>query len=309
MQFSGKKVQETLDYINGCINRPTCLPESQIGRQACQNGSTGRFTPQIGIILGTGLGGLINPAQPDNDLSVSSSDPAAAEEDIQINYTLNYTDIPHFPLSTVESHQGCLLFGKISNHNCVIMQGRFHYYEGYKLSEVTYPILIMQGLGIKTLLVSNACGAVNPIYCPGDLMLMRDHINYLFDTPMISIKLSSSNKKIYDPELIELAEKIALENNINVRKGVYCALRGPTLETKSEYRMVRKMGADVVGMSTIPEALLSRTNGMKVFGISVVTDVGFPDTLKPASLEAILKTAAMAEPNLVKLMKKLIEKL
>lgn len=294
MQFPGKEVQETLDYINGCINGPAYLPESQISRQACRNSSAGRFTPQIGIILGTGLGGLIKDK---------------ALDDIQINYTLNYTDIPHFPVSTVESHHGNLLFGKISNHNCVIMQGRFHYYEGYKLSEVTYPILIMQGLGIKTLLVSNACGAVNPIYCPGDLMLMRDHINYLFDTPMISIKLSTSNKKIYDPELIELAEKIALENNINVRKGVYCALRGPTLETKSEYRMVRKMGADVVGMSTIPEALLSRTNGMKVFGISVVTDVGFPDTLKPASLEAILKTAAMAEPNLVKLMKKLIEKL
>lgn len=247
------------------------------------------YSAGIGIILGTGLGGLV--------------------KDIHIEHLLDYKNIPHFPVSTVESHDGNLIFGKISGHNAVIMQGRFHYYEGYSLQEVTYPIRILQKLGIHTLLVSNACGAVNPLYKKGDLMIMRDHINYLFDTPVKGIKISYSNQKVYDEQLIKTAETAAMENKIPVKKGVYCSLRGPCLETRAEYRMVRKMGADVVGMSTIPEALLSKSHGLRVLGFSIVTDVGFPDSLKPALIEEILETAAEAEPKLTLLMRKLIERI
>ncbi len=250
---------------------------------------TGDINPGIGIILGTGLGGLVR--------------------DVNISYKLDYKNIPYFPVSTVESHDGNLIFGNISNHNAVIMQGRFHYYEGYSLDEVTYPIRIMQQLGVHTLLVSNACGAVNPLYKRGDLMIMRDHINYLFDTPLKAGKLRTKNPRIYDTHLVKTAEAVALENEIPVQKGVYCSLSGPSLETRSEYRMVRKMGADVVGMSTIPEALLSKSFMFKVLGFSIVTDVGFPDTLKPALISEILETAADAEPKLTLLMRKLIEKL
>jgi purine-nucleoside phosphorylase len=247
------------------------------------------FSPRTGIILGTGLGGLVR--------------------DVDIKYKLDYKDIPYFPVSTVESHHGNLIFGSISNHNAVIMQGRFHYYEGYSLQEVTYPIRIMQRLGVTTLLVSNACGAVNPLYKRGDLMIMRDHINYLLDTPLKGSSVRFKNTRMYDNQLIKIAEEVAIENKIPVQKGVYCSFRGPSLETRGEYRMVRKMGGDVVGMSTIPEALLSKSQGLRVLGFSIVTDVGFPDTLKPALITEILATAAEAEPKLTLLMRKLIEKL
>lgn len=247
------------------------------------------FTPKLGIILGTGLGGLVR--------------------DVNIHFRLDYKDIPYFPISTVESHHGNLFFGSISDHNAVIMQGRFHFYEGYSLEEVTYPILLMKELGVDTLLVSNACGAVNPLYKRGDLMIMRDHINFLFKTPLRGDSLHSRNKKLYDMKLVKLAEEVAISNSIPVRKGVYCALTGPTLETRSEYRMVRKIGADVVGMSTIPEALLSMENGLRVLGFSIVTDVGFPDSLKPAVIDEILEVAAEAEPKLTLLMKKIIQEL
>jgi len=260
--------KETLDYIQNHIKD---------------------FKPLIGIILGTGLGGLVR--------------------DVNIKYKLDYKLIPHFPVSTVESHHGNLIFGRLSSHDAVIMQGRFHYYEGYSVKQITYPVKIMQQLGIKALLVSNACGAVNPLFNKGDLMIMKDHINYLFDTPLKGSKLQVRNKKIYDESLIKLAEKTAIENNISVQKGVYCSLRGPTLETKAEYRMVRKMGADVVGMSTIPEALVSSTGNTSVLGFSIVTDVGFPDSLKPATLKEILEIAAEAEPKLTLLMRKIVEKI
>jgi purine-nucleoside phosphorylase len=249
----------------------------------------GDFSPRTGIILGTGLGGLVR--------------------DVDIKFKIDYKDIPHFPVSTVESHHGNLIFGTISDHNAVIMQGRFHYYEGYLLNEVTYPIRIMQKLGATTLLVSNACGAVNPLYKRGDLMIMRDHINYLFDTPIRGSQVKLKNTRIYDSQLIKTAERVALENRIPVQKGVYCSFRGPSLETRAEYRMVRKMGGDVVGMSTIPEALQTRLQELKVLGFSIVTDLGFPDSLKPALITEILITAAEAEPKLTLLMKKLIEKL
>ena len=247
------------------------------------------FGPNTGIILGTGLGGLVR--------------------EVEIKFKLDYKDIPHFPVSTVESHHGNLIFGRISNHNAVVMQGRFHYYEGYRLDEVTYPLRIMQKLGVHTLLVSNACGAVNPLFHRGELMIMRDHINFLFDTPLKGFKMKYMNKVIYDRELIKTAEDVAIENHIPVRKGVYCSFRGPSLETRSEYRMARRLGADVVGMSTIPEALLSKSHDLRVLGFSIVTDLGFPDSLVPAKIEEILETAADAEPKLTLLMKKIIEKL
>ena len=260
--------KETLDYIQDQING---------------------FKPKVGIILGTGLGGLVR--------------------DVDIEHKLDYKLIPHFPVSTVESHQGYLIFGRLSSHNAVIMQGRFHFYEGYSVKQITYPIKIMRELGIKTLLVSNACGAVNPLFKKGDLMIMKDHINYLFDTPLKGYRLNIRNKKIYDDSLIKLAWQTAMKNNISVCQGIYCSLRGPTLETKAEYRMIRKMGADVVGMSTIPEALVSSAGDMSVLGFSIVTDVGFPDSLKPATLKEILEIAAEAEPNLTLLMKKIVEKI
>lgn len=245
--------------------------------------------PGIGIILGTGLGGLVH--------------------DIEIKYCLDYEDIPHFPLSTVESHHGNLIFGKISGHDAVIMQGRFHFYEGYSMSQVTYPVSVMRRLGIHTLLVSNACGALNPSFCAGDLMIMSDHINLFFDSPLKGNSFHTYNKRIYDRGLIGLAESVALENKIPVKKGIYCALRGPCLETAAEYRMLRKFGADVVGMSTIPEALQCSSGSIKVLGFSIITDIGFPDSLKPASITEILKTASEAEPKMTLLMKKILEKL
>jgi purine-nucleoside phosphorylase len=196
---------------------------------------TGGYYPEAGIILGTGLGGLV--------------------KDVDIKHKIDYNDIPYFPVSTVESHQGTLISGNISGKKAVIMQGRFHYYEGYSHEEITYPVRIMKRLGVKTLIVSNACGGLNPAYKKADLMIMTDHINFHFDTPLKDFKPGASNKKIYDKELIDLAEKAALDSGINILKGVYLSLHGPSLETKAEYRMIRKFGADVVGMSTIPEAL------------------------------------------------------
>ncbi|RPI18912.1 MAG: purine-nucleoside phosphorylase [Ignavibacteriae bacterium] len=268
MNYQQFKPEETLAFINSRV---------------------GQFNPQIGIILGTGLGGLVR--------------------EVGINHMLDYKDIPHFPISTVESHHGNLIFGTISGCKAVIMQGRFHYYEGYSMYDVTYPIRIMHMLGIQSLLVSNACGAVNPLFKRGDLMIMSDHINFLFDTPFKNQSVSYRNRKLYSDKLISIAEKTALENEITIKKGVYCSLRGPCLETRAEYRMLRKLGADVVGMSTIPEALLSNNFKLNVLGFSIITDVGFPDSLKPAVLEEILEAAAETEPQLTSLMKKILEKL
>lgn len=265
-------------------------PESKIRDSiAYICGHTGGFDAEVGIILGTGLGGLV--------------------KDIEIKYLLDYKNIPHFPVSTVESHHGNLIFGEISGLKAVIMQGRFHFYEGYSHEEVTYPVRIMNSLGIKTLLVSNACGGLNPVFKRSDLMIIRDHINFHFDTPFKNSSNLYYNRRVYDRDLIDLAYKVALENNIPVRKGVYLSLQGPTLETKAEYRMARKFGADVVGMSTIPEALLAVNHKMKALGLSIITDMGLPDTLKPAAITEILEAAAEAEPKLTLLTKKILEKL
>lgn len=257
-----------------------------------------KFTTEqysIGIILGTGLGGLV--------------------KEIEIKHQINYEDLPHFPISTVESHHGKLIFGKINGKNVVAMQGRFHYYEGYSMQQITYPVRVMKFLGVETLLVSNACGGMNPNYRRGDVMIMVDHINMLGDNPLIGKNEDELGPRFpdmsepYNYELIELAENIALENKIKVQKGVYVAVPGPNLETRAEYRFLRATGADVVGMSTIPENIVANHMGMKVLGISIVTDECFPESLKPVNVEEIIATAMQAEPKMTLIMKELIKRL
>ncbi|MCB9206239.1 MAG: purine-nucleoside phosphorylase [Ignavibacteriales bacterium] len=249
----------------------------------------------IGIILGTGLGGLVN--------------------EIEISHEINYQDIPHFPLSTVESHSGKLILGKINGKNVVAMQGRFHYYEGYSMQQITYPVRVMKFLGVETLLVSNACGGMNPIYKRGDIMIMLDHINLLGDNPLIGKNEDELGPRFpdmsepYNLELIELAEKIALENAIKVQKGVYIAVPGPNLETKAEYRFLRATGADVVGMSTVPENIVANHMGIKVLGFSIITDECFPESLQPVNVHEIIKTAMTAEPKMTKIMKEVIKRI
>ncbi|MCX6171013.1 MAG: purine-nucleoside phosphorylase [Ignavibacteriales bacterium] len=250
---------------------------------------------EVGIILGTGLGGLVN--------------------EISVEHEIDYSDLPHFPLSTVESHHGKLIFGKIGGKEIVAMQGRFHYYEGYSMKQITYPVRLMKYLGVKTLIVSNACGGMNPIYRRGDIMLMVDHINMLGDNPLIGKNEDHLGPRFpdmsepYDLELIKIAEDVALENKVKVQKGVYVAVPGPNLETKAEYRFLRAIGADVVGMSTIPENIVANQMGMKVLGISIITDECFPDSLKPAKVEEIIATAMQAEPKMTLIMKEVIKKL
>ena len=250
---------------------------------------------EVGIILGTGLGGLVN--------------------EISVEHEIDYAELPHFPLSTVESHHGKLIFGKIGGKDVVAMQGRFHYYEGYTMKQITYPVRLMKYLGVKILIVSNACGGMNPIYRRGDIMLMVDHINLLGDNPLIGKNEDHLGPRFpdmsepYSLELIKIAEDVALENKVKVQKGVYVAVPGPNLETKAEYRFLRAIGADVVGMSTIPENIVANQMGMKVLGVSIITDECFPDSLKPAKVEEIISTAMQAEPKMTLIMKEVIKKI
>ena len=257
-----------------------------------------KFTTQkypIGIILGTGLGGLV--------------------KEIKVQHEIKYDALPHFPISTVESHHGKLIFGKVNGKNVVSMQGRFHYYEGYTMHQITYPVRVMKFLGVETLLVSNACGGMNPLFRKGDVMIMVDHINMLGDNPLIGKNEDELGPRFpdmsepYNLELIGLAENIALENKIKVQKGVYVAVAGPNLETRAEYRFLRATGADVVGMSTIPENIVANHMGMKVLGMSIVTDECFPDALKAVNVEEIIATAMLAEPKMTLIMKELIKRL
>lgn len=244
----------------------------------------------VGIILGTGLGGLV--------------------KDIKIKSETDYSEIPYFPVSTVESHSGKLIFGELSGKKIIAMQGRFHYYEGYSMDEVTFPIYVLKQLGVKHLIVSNACGAVNPSFRKTELMIMTSHINLLFDNPLKNKEVNfNSGSRIYSRRLINLAEKTARENKIRIRKGTYVPVQGPNLETSAEYRMIRKFGGDTVGMSTIPEALIASNLGIEVLGLSIITDHGFPDTLKVAMLAEILESAGIAEPNLTLLIRELVNKL
>jgi purine-nucleoside phosphorylase len=250
---------------------------------------------QIGIILGTGLGGLV--------------------KEIKIEHQFDYSELPHFPLSTVESHNGKLIFGKIGDKSVVAMQGRFHYYEGYSMQQITFPVRVMKFLGVQHLLVSNACGGMNPLFRRGDVMLMVDHINLLGDNPLIGKNEDDLGPRFpdmsepYALDLIKLAEDAALENKIKLQKGVYVAVPGPNLETKAEYRFLRATGADVVGMSSIPENIVANHMGIKVLGISIVTDECFPESLKPVNVEEIIATAMEAEPKMTLIMKEVIKRI
>jgi purine-nucleoside phosphorylase len=253
------------------------------------------LVPEVGIVLGTGLGGLAR--------------------EIAVEAEVSYQSIPGFPLSTVESHAGRLLLGRLGGRPVVAMQGRFHRYEGYDLQQVTFPVRVMYALGARTLVVSNACGGMNPLWAPGDLVLLSDHINLLGDNPLVGPNDERLGERFpdmsapYDPVLRSLARAIALELGITLREGVYAAVPGPNLETRAEYRMLRTMGADVVGMSTVPEVIVARHQGMRTLGISIITDQCLPDALEPADIGRSIETAGRAEPQLTRLTTHLVERL
>ncbi len=251
--------------------------------------------PDVAIILGTGLGGL------------------AAE--ISTSAIVEYADIPGFPLSTVESHAGRLLCGTLAGKTVVAMQGRFHKYEGYSLQAVTFPVRVMHALGASALVVSNACGGLNPLWSAGDLMLIADHINLLGDSPLIGPNDDRLGPRFpdlsnpYEPRLRTIAREVAAERRITLREGVYVAVTGPNLETRAEYRFLRNIGADVVGMSTVPEVIVAVHAGMRVLGLSIITDLCLPDALEPATVEQIIAVANRAEPNLTALVRGVLERL
>ena len=251
--------------------------------------------PEIGIILGTGMGALA--------------------EDIEIEAVIPYEEIPHFPISTVEFHAGRLILGLLNGKRIVAMQGRFHRYEGYDLKQITFPVRVMSALGAGYLIVSTACGAMNPQFQAGDIMLITDHINLLGDNPLIGQNDEELGPRFpdmsepYSQELIALAEQAALEEKIRVQRGVYAAMTGPNLETAAEYRFLRIIGADVVGMSTVPEDLVAVHSGMRVLGLALVTDLCFPDTLQKADIEGIIQIAEDTEPKLTKIIRKVVERI
>ena len=251
--------------------------------------------PAVGIILGTGLGGLAG------EIAVATAVP--------------YESIPGFPLSTVESHAGRLLLGQLGGKPVVAMQGRFHRYEGYSLAQVTFPVRVLHALGASTLIVSNACGGMQPLWAPGDLVLLADHINLLGDNPLVGPNDERLGPRFpdlsaaYDPGLRALAREVALELRITLREGTYVAVAGPNLETRAEYRMLRAIGADVVGMSTVPEVIVANHEGMRVLGISIITDQCLPDALEPADITRIIDTARRAEPSLTQLIQRVVERM
>jgi len=251
--------------------------------------------PQVGVILGTGLGGL--------------------GEKIEHPQALLYESIPHFPRSTVEGHKGQLVFGTIGGKSVVVMEGRFHIYEGYSAYEVTYPVRVMKALGAEAIVVSNAAGGLNPTYAAGDLMVISDHINLMGVNPLIGPNDERLGLRFpdlsapYDERLIGLSMEIARKGGIPLHKGVYVAVGGPNLETRAEYRFLRGIGADAVGMSTVPEILVAVHAKLRAFGVSCITDVCIPETLKPATLEEILKVAQEAEPRLTQLVSTLIDRM
>lgn len=254
-----------------------------------------KVKPKLGIILGTGLGGLV--------------------KNIRISDVIPYQEIPHFPVSTVESHAGRLIFGTLSGKPVMVMQGRFHYYEGYSMRQVTFPVRVMKALGIGTMVVSNACGGVNPAHRAGDIMAISDHINLMGGHPLRGRNDETLGPRFpdmyntYTAGLIELAEQAALDLKIKLQKGVYLALSGPTLETGAEYRMVRLLGADVVGMSTVPEVIVAKHQGMRVLGFSIITDMGFAEAMEPVSLQDVLKVASVAEPRFVRLVTEVVRRM
>jgi purine-nucleoside phosphorylase len=249
--------------------------------------------PDVAIVLGTGLGGLAH--------------------EIDVEVAIPYAEIPGFPLSTVESHAGRLLCGTLGGRRVVAMQGRFHRYEGYSLQQVTFPVRVLRALGATTLIVSNACGGMNPLWEPGDLMLIADHLNLLGDNPLIGANDDRLGVRFpdmstpYDATLRALARAVAVAQRTVLREGVYVAVPGPNLETRAEYRMLRALGADVVGMSTVPEVIVALHAGMRVLGLSIITDQCLPDALEPADVATIIATAGRAEPKLTALVRGILE--
>lgn len=267
-----EQVQETVSYINKINN----------------------FNPEYGVILGSGLGSFT--------------------EDIKIEFTLPYNEIPNFPVSTVQGHKGALVFGTIGDKKVVAMQGRFHFYEGYSMKEVTFPVRVLKYLGVKKLIVSNASGGVNPNYKIGEIVIIKDHINFTPEHP-----LRGANDERFGPRFVNMSEpysrkmivkakELATQLNIEVKDGIYLGLQGPSFETLAEYRMVKILGADCVGMSTVPEVIVARHMDLETFGISVITDIGDEDNIDTISHDEVLEAAEKAEPNVRKLIKELILK-
>lgn len=247
--------------------------------------------PKTAIILGTGLGRLA--------------------EEIKVKARISYNDIPHMPVSTIEGHSGCLIVGELGGKDILAMQGRFHYYEGYSMKEVTFPIRVMHELGIKTLFVSNAGGGMNPDFEIGDLMIITDHINFFPEHPLHGPNLPTGPRfpdmsEAYDKGLIALADRIAQEKGIKVQHGVYLGTQGPTFETPAEYRMFHILGADSVGMSTVPEVIVANHCGMKVFGMSIITDLGVEGKIVEVSHEEVQKAANAVQPLMAEIMREMI---
>lgn len=262
-------IQETVKYINKQIDKK----------------------PEVGIILGTGLGGLVN--------------------EIDIKQSISYDTIPNFPVSTVKGHQGRLIFGKLGGKNVVAMQGRFHFYEGYTMHEVTFPVRVFKYLGIETLMVSNASGGVNPGFNVGDIMIITDHIN-LMPNPLIGLNHEELGQRFpdmseaYDKRLIMEATKIARNNNIKYQMGVYAGVSGPTFETPAEYKYIHTLGADTVGMSTIPEVIVARHMGLTCFAVSIISDLGVEGQIVEISHQEVIESASVAEPKMTIIIKDLL---
>jgi purine-nucleoside phosphorylase len=259
------------------------------------NEKTSGFIPETGIILGTGLGGLVN--------------------EIKADFVIPYDTIPDFPVSTVEGHSGKLIFGKLSGKTVVAMQGRFHYYEGYDMKEVTFPVRVMKFLGIKRLFLSNASGGVNPDFEIGDLMIQTDHINLFPDHPLRGPNDKRFGPRFpdmsdaYDKSLVKLCEKVSASLGVKVVHGVYAGLSGPTFETPAEYKYVRSIGADTVGMSTVPEVIVARHMGVPCFAMSVITDLGVPGKIVVVSHEEVQHVAAIAEKKMTKVIAQMVAEL
>ncbi|MBO7240566.1 MAG: purine-nucleoside phosphorylase [Bacteroidaceae bacterium] len=266
-----QKIQETAEFLKGKMTT----------------------SPETAIILGTGLGSLVN--------------------EITDKYEIEYKDIPNFPLSTVEGHSGKLIFGKLGNKEIMAMQGRFHFYEGYSMKEVTFPVRVMRELGIKTLFVSNAAGGMNPDFIIGDLMIINDHINFFPEHPLRGKNIPYGDRfpdmsAAYDKSLIAMAKEIAAEKGIRIVEGVYLGTQGPTFETPAEYRMFHRMGGDAVGMSTVPEVIVARHCGIRVFGISVITDLGVEGIVVECSHEEVQKAADEAQPKMTTIFREIINR-
>jgi purine-nucleoside phosphorylase len=257
--------------------------------------ATNGFRPTVGIILGSGLGGLA--------------------EEIHVSHAIPYEKIPGFPVSTVEGHSGSLIFGELGGKKVMALKGRFHFYEGYTMRQITYPVRVMKELGVSTLVVSNACGGMNPEFEVGEIMLINDHLNLFPDNPLIGPNDDQLGPRFldmseaYSKRLINLARETAKHMNIRVREGVYAGLTGPCFETPAEYRYLWRMGADVVGMSTVPEVMVARHAGMEVFGISIVTDLGVEGHVEKVSHAEVLEIARQQEPKITRIVKEVISKL